>query len=305
MITIVRPGMLTTIQDRGRWGYQHLGIPPAGPMDALSFRLANVLLGNDEWAPALEVTLIGPELRADRDLIVAVAGADLSASIPLATPTPLAAGEVLRFGARRALTRAYVAIAGGIDVPAVLGSRASSLSARLPGLAGRPLRAGDTLKGGQSPFSASKGGLSPFSALYRGTPAALRFIWGPDRERFTDRTADAFVDAVYTLSTESNRMGYRLAGPAINIEGGGQVLSEATPMGSIQVPPSGLPILLMADRQTTGGYARIGTVISADLPAAGQLGPGDTVRFTPCTSEEARAALVAQEQFLQQLRRSV
>jgi antagonist of KipI len=314
MITVVRPGMLTTVQDRGRWGYQHLGIPVAGPMDAWSFRLANLLVANDEWAPALEVTLIGPHLQAGADLIVAVTGADLSASIPLATPTRLARGEALRFGARRSLTRAYVAVAGGIEVPALLGSRATSLSARLPGLAGRALRAGDVLGSGLKPSGDGKGGRVLFSRGLTGEPDPLfplltvsdltpvRFMWGPDRERFGEDTARAFVDGTYRLSPDSNRMGYRLAGPALGVEGGGQVLSEASPLGSIQVPPSGQPILLMADRQTSGGYARIGTVITADLPVAGQLGPGDAVRFVPCERDEALAALRAQEEALRQVR---
>ncbi len=300
MLTIVRPGMLTTIQDRGRWGFQHLGVPPAGPMDTRSFRVANLLVGNDEWTAALEVTLIGPQLRAETDLTVAVTGADLSASIPFGTPTRLARGAVLKFGPRQSLTRAYVAVRGGIDVPAVLGSRATSLSARLPGLAGRALRAGDVLPIGDDCGCHE---LIPEMGLIRGSHNQLRFLWGPDRERFSDAAARAFVEGTYTLSTDSNRMGYRLQGPALAVEGGGRMLSEATPIGSIQVPPSGQPILLMADRQTAGGYAKIGTVITADLPAAGQLGPGDTVRFVPCNREEAMAALAEQERLLRGLRR--
>lgn len=301
MISVLRPGMLTTIQDRGRWGWQHLGVPPGGPMDALSLRLANLLVGNDEWAAALEITVIGPQLLAERDLTVALTGADLEASIPRLTTTRVAKGTVIRFGARRRHTRAYLAIHGGIETPEVLGSRAASLSARLPGLAGRPLRAGDQLPVG------STSGRPPRlhgNILESGRDAGrpIRFLWGPDRERFSDEAARTFVETTLTLSTDSNRMGYRLQGAVLPVREGGQVLSEASPMGSIQVPPSGGPILLMADRQTTGGYARIGTVISADLPHAGQLGPGDEVRFEPCDREEALAALREQEAFLQQIR---
>jgi antagonist of KipI len=129
-------------------------------------------------------------------------------------------------------------------------------------------------------------------------------MWGPDRDRFSDKTAEAFMKTTFTLSTDSNRMGYRLQGPGLSVEAGGQVLSEASPLGSIQVPPSGQPILLMADRQTTGGYARIGTVITADLSIAGQFGPGDEVTFQPCDGEEALAALRDQTQALQRLRGS-
>lgn len=300
MISVLRPGMLTTVQDRGRWGWQHLGVPPAGPMDAFSFRLANVLVGNDEWTAALEITLIGPQLRAERDLTVAVTGADLTASIPLLTATRVTKGTLLHFGARRALTRAYLAVKGGIDTPPVLGSRAASLSARLPGLAGRALRAGDALPVGleKGTTLVSHGGVP----AQREQVTELRFIWGPDHDRFGDRAAELLVSTTFTLSTDSNRMGYRLQGAALDVREGGQALSEGSPMGSIQVPPSGQPILLMADRQTTGGYARIGTVITADFHRAGQLGPGDELRFRPCDRAEALETLREQETALREMR---
>lgn len=300
MISVLRPGMLTTIQDRGRWGWQHLGVSPGGPMDPWSFRLANILVGNDEWAAALEVTLMGPELRAEEDLTVAVTGADLGASVPMLTASRISKGGVLHFGARRRLTRAYVAVRGGIETPQVLGSRAASLSARLPGLAGRALKRGDTMPVGIAATAAPRAHGRVFDSHER--DAIVRFIWGPDRDRFSDETAETFVKTSFTLSTDSNRMGFRLQGSVLTVREGGQVLSEASPMGSLQVPPSGQPILLMADRQTTGGYARIGTVITADLHVAGQLGPGDAVRFSPCDREEALDALREQEHELQDLR---
>jgi antagonist of KipI len=269
-------------------------------MDPWSFRLANLLVGNDEWTAALEITLIGPQLRAERDLTVVVTGADLSASVPLLSAARVEKGAMLRFGARRTLTRAYLAVRGGIDTPLVLGSRAATLSARLPGLAGRTLKSGDVLPIGvdDRPLPGIHGNLVP------GAPRdenVVRFIWGPDHDRFSDRSLRAFAGSTFTLSTDSNRMGFRLEGAVLEVKGGGQVLSEATPMGTIQVPPSGQPILLMADRQTTGGYARIGTVITADLHVAGQLGPGDTVRFTPCEREEALAALREQDAMLREV----
>jgi antagonist of KipI len=301
MISVLRPGMLTTIQDRGRWGWQHLGVPVAGPMDPFSFRLANLLVGNDEWAPALEITLMGPQLRVERDLVVALTGADLTASLPSFAPTRVAGGTVIRFGARRALTRAYLAVKGGIQTPVVLGSRAASLSSRLPGLAGRALRAGDALPVGIDNSRVPNAHAYLFLDMPR-TGTTVRFLWGPDRDQFSDAAAEALVGTTFTLSHESNRMGYRLQGAGIEVSGGGQVLSEGSPVGSIQVPPSGQPILLMADRQTTGGYARIGTVITADLHVAGQLGPGDEIRFQPCEREAALAALREQEDALEPLR---
>jgi biotin-dependent carboxylase-like uncharacterized protein len=301
MIAVLRPGMLTTIQDRGRWGWQHLGVSPGGPMDPWSFRLANTLVGNDEWTAALEITVVGPQLRAERDLTVAVAGADLSASVPLYAATRVPKGTVLHFGPRRALTRAYLAVKGGIETPIVLGSRAASLSARLPGLAGRALKGGDMLPVGRSgDGTPSQPNLVP---PWRLDGTTVRFMWGPDRDRFSDDVTEMFVNTPFTVSTDSNRMGFRLQGAIVHVRAGGQVLSEASPMGTIQVPPLGQPIVLMADRQTTGGYARIGTVITADLPAAGQLGPADVVRFRACGREEALDALREQEKVLQELRR--
>ena len=301
MISVLRPGMLTTVQDRGRWGWQHVGVPPGGPMDPWSFRLANLLVGNDEWMAALEVTLIGPQLRAERDLVVALAGADLTASIPMLRPVRVAQGTVLRFGGRQELTRAYLAVRGGIETPPVLGSRAATLSARLQGLAGSALKAGDALPVGtlDGPIAEIGGSLADPEPRHE---AIVRFVWGPDHDRFSERTMAAFVETRFSLSNDSNRMGYRLEGAVLEVREGGQVLSEASPMGSIQVPPSGRPIVLMADRQTTGGYARIGTVITADLGIAGQLGPGDAVRFEPCSRDEALAALFEQERRLQRCR---
>jgi len=299
MITVLRPGMMTTVQDMGRWGWQHLGVPPGGPMDPLSFRLSNRLVGNDDWAPALEITLLGPALQFERDAVIAIAGADLGASVDLDHATPVSAGTVLRFAGKRTMTRAYLAVAGGLDVPSVLGSRAACLSARLPGLAGRLLKAGDRLPVGAAPRRPTE----PVTVSGRPHPMntadpVLRFLWGPDRDSFTDEAAETFVRARFRLATQSNRMGYRLEGQRVSLSGGGQLLSEGSPVGSIQIPPSGEPVVLMADRQTTGGYARIGTVITADLAVAGQLGPGDPVRFQPCDRAEALEALREQESWL-------
>jgi antagonist of KipI len=303
VIVVVRSGLMTTVQDRGRFGLQHLGVPPAGPMDALSFRIANLAVGNDAGEAALEVTLKGPELRVERDATFAICGADLSptldgGAVPLGVPHTARAGAVLAFGERRWGARAYVAVRGGIDVPVVLGSRATSLQARLPGVTGRTLKAGDVLAIGD------RVGLRGLpERFWPGTgpalaPVVVRFLRGPDDDRFEDAAIERFTASTYRIEPQSNRMGYRLDGPPIAIRNGGSFPSEGSPMGSIQVPPSGQPILLMADRQTTGGYPRIGTVITADLSIAGQLAPGDELRFESCAREVAIAALRAQEQRL-------
>jgi antagonist of KipI len=313
-ITVLQPGLFTTIQDDGRWGHQDRGVPVAGPMDRRSYRLANALVGNPTDAAALEATLLGPALRIEQPARVAITGADLSASIDgtaLAVDAVRAcgAGSVLRFGERRRRSRAYIAFDGGIDVPPVLGSRATHVVCGLGGVEGRALKAGDRLPLGQSthPGHRTRG----FSPLRVEGGARLRVMRGPQDEYFDESAFDVLQRARFTISAQSNRMGYRLTSPdripnpespstspgASRIPAGAMI-SDATFIGGLQVPPSGEPILLMADRQTTGGYPQIATVVTADLPLAGQLAPGDWVQFTLCTRDEAIAALKEQDEAL-------
>ena len=297
-LIVVRPGMLTTVQDLGRWGWQDRGVPVAGPMDAYSHRLANALLGNPDDAAALEVTLIGPELEADEDTACVVAGACFDATVngqptEVSRPFVVAAGQRVRFGARRAGVRATLAVRGGFSVPAILGSRATSVVSRMGPFGGRPLLAGDVLSVGRQ---ASRGRISIGRALSMPEGGAhVRIIRGPHDAMFTSAALDTLFASRFTVSAHSNRMGYRLEGPGLRHASGADILSDATPVGSLQVPASGQPILLMADRQTTGGYPRIGTVITADVPIAGQLAPGDWIAFTECTPAEALAALRERE----------
>ena len=306
MIRVGDPGLLTTVQDSGRWGCQHLGVPVAGPMDPVSHRLANLLVGNPADRATLEVTLVGPELEFLADTILAVAGARFELFLD-GRPMPAGAaaragrGSRLRFGRRAAGARAYVAVRGGIDVPLRLGSRSTDLASRLGGLGGRPLRAGDRLDVGPA------GGM-PVPGRRRGLRlrppaggARVRFMPAADRERFDGGALERFTDSRFTVGPDSNRMGYRLEGPAIRLADAAPVLSAATPPGTIQVPPSGQPIVLMADRQTTGGYAVLGTVITADLGVAGQLVPGDWIAFDVCEHRDAVAALIEMEQRLMHL----
>ena len=302
-IRVVEPGLLTTVQDRGRWGSQALGVPVAGPMDGVSHRLANLLVGNPPDCATLEVTLVGPTLEFLADTTFAVAGAEFelrldAESTPANTPRHAGRGSRLRFGRRGAGARAYLAVAGGIDVPPVLGSRSTDLASGLGGLAGRPLRGGDRLGVGQwtGPRVPRVPPAAPVT-LPRGG-ATVRVLPGPDGDRFGPRAMQVFGQARFTLGPESNRMGYRLRGPSLELARTEPFLSSATPAGTVQVPPSGQPILLMADRQTTGGYAKIATVISADLGVAGQLAPGDWIAFEVCDRREAVAALIALEQAL-------
>lgn len=281
--TVLAPGLLTTVQDLGRWGRQHEGVPVGGAMDTVSHRAANRCVGNPDTAATLEVTMQGPELRIERPATIAIAGADLEAMVDgsrVAPQTPIVvkSGAKLRFGERRAGARAYVAFDGGISRSARIGYR---------------VRTGDVLAlgppGRESPACIE---LPPPSDA----PVALRVIPGPQREFFDDRSFEALTAARFTVSSNSNRMAYRLTGarpiPRVSEQ---EMISDAAFAGGVQVTSAGDAILLMADRQTTGGYPQIATVISADLPTAAQLAPGDSFTFVVCTLQEAMAALEAQE----------
>ncbi len=308
--TVIRPGLQTTIQDRGRWGWQSRGVSVAGAMDPYSCRVANALVGNDADAAALEMTFVGPELEFDDARIVAVAGAEFAITIdgtpaPVGAAFPVSGGSRLRFGDRAHGVRAYLAVAGGITVPRILGSRSTHLVSRMGGLAGRPLAAGDRVPLGD-PMKARRVRLEVQLTeveLKRDPtigPGAARVRVMPDArlDRFVDGALDVLQSAPYTVSRLSDRMGFRLEGPHLQHSHGADILSEITPLGTVQVPASGQPILLMADRQTTGGYARIATVISADIGVAGQRGPDDRLSFDVCTLGEALAARAAQERAL-------
>ena len=294
-LTVIRPGMLTTVQDLGRWGYQDRGVPVAGPMDERSHRFANTLVGNDERAAALEITLMGPELSADVDVVCAAAGAVFrltvdGRAVAMHAPFTLRAGETLKFGERVTGARASLAVQGGLDLPLVFGSRATSLVSRMGPFGGRALAAGDQVPVGH----ASEGSPPTARPVIPRIPsggARVRVMLGPHESMFTAEAIETFRQSRFVVTPQSNRMGYRLEGPPIRHAGPADILSDATPMGSLQVPASGLPILLMADRQTTGGYPKIATVITADLPLAGQLAPGDWIEFLPCTRDDAITAL--------------
>jgi antagonist of KipI len=299
-LSIVRPGILTTVQDLGRWGFQAFGVPVSGAMDWYSHRHANRLVGNEDGDATLEATLIGPHIAFSGEAVVAVAGARFGLTLngqPVEVNRTItaAAGSVLKFGERFSGARAYIAVAGGIDVPVVLGSRSTHVLTRMGGLEGRALRAGDRLKVGSDPlFTKSvKRGSDP--VLQRGG-ARLRVVPG-EPALFAH-----LGDHQFRVSAQSDRMGYRLEEMATASASGrtpssppGELISRAVATGTIQVPPAGGPILLMADHATTGGYAVAGTVITADLPLAGQLAPGDWIEFVPCSLDEADRALAELE----------
>ncbi|MCS6897605.1 MAG: biotin-dependent carboxyltransferase family protein, partial [Nitrospira sp.] len=306
-IEVVKPGWLTTVQDLGRHGYQRYGMPVSGAMDRFAAIVGNRLVGNPDGTAVLECTLKGPELLFRQDTYLALTGADLSptldgSDIPGWECIAVRGGSRLRFGRRRAGFRCYVAIAGGFDVPVVLGSRSTHCPSQTGGLNGRPLQRGDLL------FSGPRGG-DAGRLVGRRLPARLlpqydrsvllRVILDPRREFFQEAAAATLTNSVYTIAPQSDRMGYRLRGPTIPRRDTTRFISEGTVTGALQVPADGQPILLMADRQTTGGYPSLAVVISADLPLAGQLGPGDSIRFAPCSLIEAQALLRTQWHLLE------
>ena len=306
-LAVIKPGMLTTIQDEGRWGYQARGVPVAGPMDPVSHRMANALVGNSRDAALLEITLLGPELEFEDERLVAVAGAEFELlldgrPVPSHAPFTVSAGSHLRFGTRRTGARAYLAVSGGITVAPMFGSRATHLVSAMGGAAGRALVAGDRLPlGGRSRFSRLGDNIVTETENPRSDPAIVRVLPGPQDDYFTPAALDVLQSAPYVVAGNSDRMGFRLEGPRLTHARGADIISDATPLGVLQVPASGQPILLMADRQTTGGYPKIATVIAADMTVAGQLAPADRIAFVVCTPRDAITALIAQERALMAL----
>jgi antagonist of KipI len=276
-------------------------------MDPVSHRVANALVGNARDAALLEITLVGPELEFEDERLVAVAGADFDLSLdgrpaPLNAPFTVAAGSHLRFGARGLGARAYLAVSGGIGVTPTLGSRSTHVASGMGGLGGRALLAGDRLPLGD-PSLRQRAALAPqeaMAALPDGG-ATIRVLAGPQADRFTGDALEMLQSAPYTVAGNSDRMGFRLEGLPLAYARGADIISDATPLGVLQVPASGQPILLMADRQTTGGYPKIATVIAADIAIAGQLAPADAIRFRVCTARDAMKALIAQERALMAL----
>lgn len=299
---VVKPGLLTTVQDLGRYGHQESGVPVAGPMDTFSHRLANQLAGNEPDAATLEITLLGPELIVEANTTIAITGAQFEVAcddrvVPLNASVAVQRGQRIKFGRIEQGARAYLAVAGGIQTDPVLGSRATHLVSRMGGFNGRALQAGDRvpIRSDLGPRPQRKSGGLTLPTKKR---ALLRVMAGPQADWFEADALKTIGGVSFRISPQSNRMGYRLQGPPLARAREGELISEPLGIGAIQVPAAGEPILLMADRQTAGGYPKIGYVISADLPLAGQLAPGDFIEFHLCSPREAVAALIARERQL-------
>lgn len=316
-ITVQKPGLLTTVQDLGRRGRQRFGVTVGGAMDPLALRIANILLGNQEGAAGLEITVLGPKLQFQSEMSFIITGAELSprldgASLSNWKPYRATAGSVLEFGRCVLGCRAYVAVSGGIDVPEVLGSRSTFLKGEFGGYHGRPLRAGDELQTGDELQKLEGSGLDinsdtwfdrdlTFASNYS-LAEPIRLTLGPQDDRFTENAFQALVSGEYQITTDSDRMGYRLKGPELEHVDNADIISDYIACGSIQVPKNGQPIILMADRQTSGGYTKIGTVIKVDIPRLAQAKPGNRIQFQIVSADEALQLYRQQEERIQYLK---
>ena len=300
-LRVISPGLMTTLQDLGRIGYQHLGIPVSGALDGVSLRAANAIVGNPPGAGALEIAYRGPTLKVQADSVrLAYAGGvaaievldDAKAvsgmRVPPLQSVCLRRGQVLRVGALAGSVVGYLAVEGGFDATPALGSQSTYMRAGLGGFDGRALRAGDVL--GLRRPEAEEREERQLLTLDLAPPPRIRVVLGPQDDYFSARGLRTLLESAYAVSAASDRMGMRLDGPTLEHSKGSNIVSDGIAPGAIQVPGNGLPIVLLADRQTTGGYPKIATVIAADLPTLGRLAPGARLAFEAVSVEAAEAA---------------
>jgi antagonist of KipI len=327
-IRVEKAGLLTSIQDKGRWGYQKNGIIVSGPMDALALRVANILVGNKEGDAVIETYLTGLKISFDEDSLIAITGADLSPKIngepvKMWRPVFIRKDSILEFTKPVLGCFAYLAIAGNFDVPKVMGSSSTYLRAGIGGFKGRPLQAGDIIPGNtiskkaerlvkslsdeRSTSAFFQSGWTVSNELkprYEEHPL-IRAIAGPEHSLFQKNSQDYFWHGKFQVSSRSDRMGYRLKGQPLALTEITEIISSAVDFGTVQVPADGNPIALMADHQTTGGYPRIAQVITADLPKLTQVLPGKTIRFREVSLNEAQQLYLEQEQQIEYLKRAI
>lgn len=284
-ILIEHPGLFTTIQDAGRAGYQQYGFSPGGALDRRAMCMANLLVGNPPGEAVLEMTLLGAEITFKQDNIIAVTGGLCEPNrngkpVPMYAALLFRAGDTLALGAAKEGCRIYMAFAGGLAVPEAMGSKSTQIKYALGGFYGRALKRGDEV-----PFAAPRTELPNMAKRLLPAPEraagiqTLRVVLGPQDSAFTQEGLQTFLREEYAVTNESDRMGCRLDGPALAFKSGADIISDATALGSVQVPASGKPIILLCDRQTVGGYTKIATVISVDIPRIAQCKMGDKVRF--------------------------
>ena len=319
-VEIIRAGILTTIQDLGRYGYQKFGLNINGAMDEGAARVANILVGNDEKDAVLELTLTGASIKMNADHLIAICGGDMSAtmngqSIPMWQPFIASKDAVINFNHYKNGCRVYIAIAGGIAIPAVLGSYSTNLRATIGGYEGRALRNGEIIEVSDMRSQSCSMGLwqklqtgdtRAFNAQHFGMAhedsIKIRFIAGPEYEWLDEVNKQKFTQSKWFIDAQSDRMGYRLQGPSLEMISKQELITEGVVHGTVQLPANGQPIVLLSDRQTTGGYPRIAVVAAVDIPIFGQLKPGSTITFTAITIEEAEQLLFESEQDIKRLK---
>ena len=291
-ISVISPGPLTTVQDAGRFGYMQSGFSPGGCMDARSMKIANILVGNEKGEGVLEMTMMGGTFSFDGTSVIAVTGADMKPTLngeecPMYKAVEVKKGDELRFSRAESGMRAYLAVAGGFDLPLVMGSMSTNLKCKLGGFQGRKLQRGDEIPLRQS-VNITFVGKRKFKNEVKYTKSiTLRAVLGPQDDYFTEKGIETFFEKTYTVTDKSDRMGIRLDGEKIESKNGVDIISDGVTTGSVQIPASGTPIIMMADRQTTGGYAKIATVLTTDLHLIAQAKPGTVIRFQKVTAEEA------------------
>ena len=310
-IRILKGGMLTTVQDLGRTGYQSQGFSVAGVMDVRSFKIANLLLDNPENEAVLEFTLIGPTLEFTSATIIAITGGDFQPTIngepaPMYTAIYMNKGDILKFGSARTGSRGYIAFSSYLDVPVVMGSRCTNLKSKQGGFKGRKLQAGDymnfRIKRRYLPFFLSRK-LEPENFDQDST--TLRVVMGPQDNKFSKQGIETFLTSEYSVTSEFDRMGCRLDGAYIAPKETSDIISDGIAFGSIQVPAHGKPIILLADRQTTGGYAKIATVASVDIPKIVQRKTDHKIRFQAITVQEAQELYLKEQKELDKMRKII
>jgi len=307
LIRVEAPGLFTTVQDLGRPGFGPVGVSASGAADPIALRLGNRLVDNTEGAAALEMTLLGGAFLFPEGAVAALTGADFGATldgapVPLWTSLGIRPGAMLRVGPTRAGARCYLAVHGGIVVKPFLGSASTHVLSGLGGLDGRALRRGDVLEIGPPTAPAFRERTISAAALARLAPRkVLRVTDGPQSHWFPEASRRIFYSSAYRVSEEANRMGLRLVGTAVRVRAGGHMITEGVPLGAIQVPAGGQPIILFVEQQTTGGYPKIASVIAADLASVGQLRPRDEVRFERVDLATARALLREQEEVIREI----
>ena len=303
-ITVIKPGLQTTVQDLGRNGFAHFGISASGAADSFSLRIGNLLVGNNESAAALELTILGGIYQFETDAFIALSGSQFEAfiddePIPHQCGVYIREGQILTIGPTLTGARAYLCVRGGVDVPQYLSGKSTHVMSKMGGLNGRPLQKGDTLNIGN--LSSVSQPIIIKEKLHVDL-SIIRINIGLQSDWFSESTWTKFISKLYTVSDLSSRMGIRLKGNNINSERGNEILTEGIPLGGIQVPGGGDPIISFVEHQTTGGYPKIANVITADLCKVGQLKGGDEFKFELVSIEEGEALRLAQESYIQSLK---